>query len=293
MRTGFAEEIDAMRIDVLQVIMASQNNDCADSPSDGKSLGVMSRKITEIQSAVADVPIHHRILRHLVFESMLARRDQTHVAEPDTCRWILEDDFSDGSNDSNIQDMEVQSCDFAEYRQLRVETEESDWKQMRQQILNWLKAGDSILHISGNAGSGKSTLMKYLHGHSTAKKELLVWAVDKKLVVGHFFFWIAGNTPQRTITGLYKSLLFQALSQCPELIEHVFSSQLARTKMRRGFKEVEAVEDFNDHHIREAFNLLVTRTEYIKHRFCFFIDGLDECIGSRLDHERLAVKLQS
>lgn len=303
-KTGFAEQIDAMRIDILQVI-----GGCQDLVHEGVSrreysLGAISRKIDEMQSAVADVPIHHRILCHLVFDSMSARHSGIHVAKSDTCGWILDDDFSNEnsydfsdsdpySSDSSMENQEICDNDLKTRKQSRFEKEKSYRRQTCQQVLDWLRAGDSILHISGNAGSGKSTLMKFLHGHRRTKDELLIWAGSKRLAIGHFFFWSAGSTPQRTLAGLYQSLLFQALSQCPELIAHVFPSQLDRMKKRRGSKQVEAVEDFSDDHIREAFDLLITRTSYDTHRFCFLIDGLDECDGNRLHHEQLAAMLKS
>lgn len=309
MKSGFAEQIDAMRIDVLRVIKESQDPIHESDSSGDYSLGAISRKIDEMQSAVADVPIHHRILRHLVFDSMSARQSQIYAAEPDTCGWILNDDLSDNYSDdsssaysdasssdfsgSSMEDLEFRDRNFTKLEPSRIEEEKSNRRQTCQQVLDWLQAGDSVLYISGNAGSGKSTLMKFLHGHRRTKEELLTWAGSKKLTIGHFFFWSAGNTPQRTLAGLYKSLLFQALSQCPELMEHVFPSQLARMKSCRGSRQVEAVEDFSDDHIEKAFDLLIRRTSYNKHRFCFFIDGLDECDGSRLDHERLAVRLNS
>lgn len=297
MKTTFAAEIDTMRTEILRVITTSQCTVHEGDSSGEFSLGIISKKLTEIQLAVADVPIHHRILRHLVFDSMSTRRNQIHAAEPDTCRWILDDDFVDASmEDLRLKELDMHNWNpyLAKQKQSRIITvEKSDRKRTRQQVLAWLQAGDSIFHISGNAGSGKSTLMKFIQNHSRTEQELLIWAGSKKLLIGHYFFWSPGNTLQRTLAGLYKSLLFQILSRCPELIEHVFPSQLARIKESRGSREVEAVEDFSDNHIREAFDLLITRTSFNRHRFCFFIDGLDECDGSRLDHERLAARLKS
>ncbi|TGO87413.1 hypothetical protein BPOR_0228g00150 [Botrytis porri] len=43
-------------------------------------------------------------------------------------------------------------------------------------FLQWLREGDDIYWIDGNAGSGKSTLMKYLVGNNVVKAALLAWA---------------------------------------------------------------------------------------------------------------------
>lgn len=57
-------------------------------------------------------------------------------------------------------------------------------------FITWLRAGGGVFHISGKAGSGKSTLMKFICGHERAEEELKVWAEEKKkkLVFARFFF---------------------------------------------------------------------------------------------------------
>jgi hypothetical protein len=48
------------------------------------------------------------------------------------------------------------------------------------------------------------------------------WAGDKKLVLAYFFFWSSGDRLQMSLEGLYQSLLFETLKQCPELIPKIF-----------------------------------------------------------------------
>jgi hypothetical protein len=98
-------------------------------------------------------------------------------------------------------------------------------QQVRQSFLTWLRSGDGIYHISGKAGSGKFTLVKFLCQNPRLIRELEQWAGNKKLVFASFFFWASGDKLQRSLEGLYRSLLFEILNQCPELIDKVLPDQ--------------------------------------------------------------------
>jgi predicted ATPase len=60
-------------------------------------------------------------------------------------------------------------------------------------FLKWLESMDGIYWIAGKAGSGKSTLMKYLWHHRSTRDGLKSWAGSQKLIVANHFFWNAGN----------------------------------------------------------------------------------------------------
>ena len=160
----------------------------------------------------------------------------------------------------------------------------------RDSFLTWLKSGSHICHISGKAGSGKSTLMKFLCHHSRVQQELESWAGDKKLVFAQFFFWNSGDKLQMSLEGLYRSILFETLKQCPELIPEIFPEQWDGLESEEtGFENTL----FRFPKIKAAFNTLIDKRTFPKHRFCFFIDGLDEYEGDSLDHWKLAESLQS
>lgn len=160
-------------------------------------------------------------------------------------------------------------------------------------FLTWLRAGDKTFHVPGNPGSGKSTLMKFVSQHERNMEELKAWATKKTLIFCVFYFWNPGSPAQRNLAGLYRSVLFQALSQCPELTEQVFPVQFRRLKNFNGDKMVERIQGFDEVHIKEAFKLLLSRAVPDKYRLCFFIDGLDEYEGNFIKHEELAKMLQS
>lgn len=198
-------------------------------------------------------------------------------ADPETCRWLLEP--AQGEQD---------------YR-----------REIRKDFIGWLRTGSNVLHISGNPGAGKSTLMKFIGGSPRTQEELRTWAGSRQLIFGQFYFWLAGTEAQRTLPGMLRSLLYQVLSQCPELIEHVFPNQfkLMKTSRFQSDPSVEKFQDFGREQIEEAFdlllnktkdsNILLNRTEDSGHRICFLIDGLDESQGGDLDHEDLAARLKN
>ncbi|KAE9363293.1 hypothetical protein N431DRAFT_564836 [Stipitochalara longipes BDJ] len=158
----------------------------------------------------------------------------------------------------------------------------------RHSFLKWLNSGSGVYHISGKAGSGKSTLMKSLTRHPRLMEELRKWAGDEKVVFGKFFFWNSGDVQQRSLEGLYRSLLFEILNQCPDLIKEVFPSHWNNVQ-----SQIPGWEDmpFLFSELREAMSIIVHRHRFFNHRFCFFIDGLDEFEGESTDHWELAQML--
>ena len=82
----------------------------------------------------------------------------------------------------------------------------------------WLKTGQGLYWVNGKAGSGKSTLMNYVCRHPTKLKLLNDWCIDKCLLTPTYFFWNAGTRQQKSIDGLLRSLLYQMLTECRELV---------------------------------------------------------------------------
>ncbi|KAI9162965.1 small s [Paramyrothecium foliicola] len=144
-------------------------------------------------------------------------------------------------------------------------------------FVDWLKHGAGIFHIAGKPGSGKSTLMKYLCRHKKTRSHLDAWADGKTLILGKFFFWNPGTTLQKSLRGLIRSLLFCILSEAPEIIPVIFPKQWAVAKEQL-VVEFDSQEDY-----LRAFSDLIRLDEiHSKHRFVFFIDGLDEFEGEHV-----------
>lgn len=83
----------------------------------------------------------------------------------------------------------------------------------------WLKSGQGVYWINGKAGSGKSTLMRHICEHSLRLELLREWSSNRRLLTPTFFFWNAGSRKQKSMDGLLRSLVYQMLKECRELIE--------------------------------------------------------------------------
>ena len=82
----------------------------------------------------------------------------------------------------------------------------------------WLKSGHGVYWINGKAGSGKSTLMNHICNHSRRLELLREWCSSRRLLTPTFFFWNAGTRLQKSIDGLLRSLVYQMLKECRELV---------------------------------------------------------------------------
>lgn len=137
-------------------------------------------------------------------------------------------------------------------------------------FLNWLRFRNDNYWISGKFGSGKSTLMRYIVEDTRTERELQSWAGEAKLVTASCFFWCSGESLQKSHQGMLQSLLYQILTQCPDLVPAVCCSRYRTfgSNFRR----------WSRRELLEVFEQLSRRTQTLK--FCFFIDSLDELEGN-------------
>ena len=152
---------------------------------------------------------------------------------------------------------------------------------------NWLRYHNGIYWIMGKAGSGKSTLMKFLLNHSRTADSLRKWAGTKEIVTASYFFWNSGRSIQKSQEGLFRSLLYEILSQCPDLVRTVCASKAATV---RPF--VKEVEPWTQQELWHAIGQLKDQSG-VRARFCFFIDGLDEYEGDPNDVVSVLESLRS
>ncbi|KAK4443552.1 hypothetical protein QBC34DRAFT_477084 [Podospora aff. communis PSN243] len=170
---------------------------------------------------------------------------------------------------------------------------------------DWLNPGDGsdLYWISGKPGSGKSTLMKFLSTNTVTTRKLNEWALSRQpgvktcLVRAEFFFWVAGGDKmQKSHEGLLRSLLYQILRQCPDMISEVYSTAW------RAFFPLEADAKMSAADIETTLSARTSTTvpellDAVRRvgvaaartgmNFCFFIDGLDEFEG----HPREMIQL--
>ena len=134
--------------------------------------------------------ITEHILDALHFRSINERRTTISKAHQRTFQWIYYEKVSQNSRWDNLPE--------------------------------WLRNGRGCYWINGKAGSGKSTLMKYILENQRTTEALQQWSCSSELVVTSFFFWYAGTPLQKSQTGLLRSLLVDVLDRRPDLAPVLF-----------------------------------------------------------------------
>ncbi|KAK4962654.1 hypothetical protein LTR10_000281 [Elasticomyces elasticus] len=132
--------------------------------------------------------------------------------------------------------------------------------------LAWLDPGEldqhqGFLWVKGKPGAGKSTLMKFAHAHAlkkTSENELLI----------SFFFNARGEELERSVIGMYRSLLWQLLQKAPDL--HSVLGEVVDSRNDQSQKLVWTIES-----LRELF--VAAAKALNGRRLNCFIDALDEC----------------
>lgn len=147
-------------------------------------------------------------------------------------------------------------------------------------FIQWLHQGSGIYWINGKAGSGKSTLMKYIFNDKRTSEALSKWAGSVPFMVANFFFWNSGTRDQRSQLGLLRSLLFQILQYQPTITRLIFPQEWARLQCK---SETElrhfARDEWTLSRLQGALHRFIRLSE-LPMKICFFIDGLDEFEGN-------------
>ena len=148
-------------------------------------------------------------------------------------------------------------------------------------LRKWLQSDNGIFWISGKAGSGKSTLMKFLCGSKDTHDLLRKWSRDHELVFANFYFWYLGTGLQRSIQGLFRSILHQILSERIELAHVAFPKYYNEIKLPYD----KTLPSWKYSELLVALERVARHESDTGHnkKFCFFIDGLDEYHGNHLE----------
>lgn len=178
------------------------------------------------EGGIGEEERRQELLASLRFDEIDSRHGSIKPAERTTCSWILE---------------------HATYRV---------WidREIRPHHLG-------ILWISGRAGAGKSTLMKFALSHATKNKR------EDEIILS-FFFNARGEEMERTTFGMYRSILWQLLNEVPDLQLLLNGSDVSRASPRLPSSwTLESLQGL----LSKAVKRLGQR------RLCLFIDALDEC----------------
>ncbi len=145
-------------------------------------------------------------------------------------------------------------------------------------FVQWLEEGKGIYWINGKPGSGKSTLMNYVHRDDRTINLLRVWSGAKEVFTPGFFFWNAGTHLEKSSEGLLRSLLYQILREFPSLTPPSCENQSALRPAKDGLRKFEPITAWTERRLQKAFQGVMRQAQGAT-RMCMFIDGLDEISG--------------
>ena len=184
-----------------------------------------------VKAMMKESQLIHRtesILKALRVQDIVYRQSQILEAHPETFRWALSEKSS---------------------------------------LASWLRGDHTMYWIQGKAGSGKSTLMKYLWSEKKQIRELLRnWAGDRPVLLASHYFWAIGTPLQSNIEGLLRNLLFRIFVQSPFLLKDVCSERL---------QSYHYLDPWTFEELRRCF-IKLSEIPDLRTKFCFLIDGLDE-----------------
>ncbi|KAJ2995799.1 hypothetical protein NUW58_g1167 [Xylaria curta] len=123
--------------------------------------------LTKVTDAVTIVSKQDWILEKLGFNEMYDREHSIEDVYEKTFLWLLLDDSSIGVPDSSDKTGATQHK--APITRL---SEDAARRKVSLAFRNWLDSGDGTFLISGEAGSGKSTLMKFFANDGVTKTVL-------------------------------------------------------------------------------------------------------------------------
>jgi hypothetical protein len=199
---------------------------------------------------VSSMDIATSVLRHLQFAGMDDRHEEVEENYTETFKWAY--------------------TGLKSYR---------PWSSLS----SWLRGDDRLYWVCGKAGSGKSTLMRYLFDNPRTRDDLRFWSGDMQLEVVAYFFWNGGTREQRSCTGL-RSLLFRILRHRIHLIPHVLPElwEVEMWRILRPSPGPAKLPTWTLIKLEQAFKRLATQG-LMPVKICLFIDGLNEYDGKFSD----------
>jgi ankyrin repeat protein/nucleoside phosphorylase len=194
-----------------------------------QSLETTSDAITLVRKSILTPEQQKRYLDALKFEQIETRHATIKTAHTKTCRWLL------------------------------TKSEYQEWLDD-----NRLSEHHGLFWIKGNPGTGKSTIMKFAFANAikTAQKDI------SNIIIISFFFNARGEELEKSVLGMYRSLLVQLLEKIPDLQDVFDSIRLT------GLND----NEFPTWDVETVKSLFRYSVEKLGQRSLIcFIDALDEC----------------
>jgi len=133
----------------------------------------------------------------------------------------------------------------------------------------------SIFWIKGKAGSGKSSLMRFISEHDKCHRMLDLWSAPTKTVILSWYFWNSGTEFQKSLKGALCSLTHQALSQVDGSAKRT-RLFLILLNMHPSMASKESIADWSVAELMEVLQEILSDGSLYGHYVAIFLDGLDE-----------------
>ncbi|KAF6832908.1 P-loop containing nucleoside triphosphate hydrolase, partial [Colletotrichum plurivorum] len=222
-----------------------------------------------------EVDLQRRFLANLRYRGMDSREARITKAHKETFQWIFEAP-PDG---------------------------ERTWANFKE----WLESDSSLYWITGKAGSGKSTLMKFIcHGSDDYKGTgsrfytlspettpnqchdlLRKWSGDRPLIAPSFYFCASGTAMEASRRGLYMSLLYRIVQVVPGILP-----QIAPREWEQIYFFDEDMAEIPEDDLQSIMLRAIVQAQ-ATHSICLFVDGLDEFSGPQSELVDLVREISS
>lgn len=150
------------------------------------------------------------------------------------------------------------------------ETDTGDWLLRHSDFQDWTQRNRLSEHhgffwIRGNPGSGKSTLMKKAYSYMSEHSK------DPLCVIGAFFFNARGSPEEKSLTGLFRTLLHTLCRQIPTFRALVVDKYIEKCEILHPSGQWQLSE------LKTLLDFVITKPVIKHNRLILFIDALDEC----------------
>nr|CAD71130.1 conserved hypothetical protein [Neurospora crassa] len=244
-------------VEVIKAEFTVQNAATTVIASEVKKTQAMIKE-TSLEASVGGK--RQRLVKSLKYDTMGERFGQVKPAFAGTCRWMIQGIQSASNSIQGEPDGESLTpvCPHRTTHQNNL-----SWSCFP----CWLESpNDKIYWVQGKAGSGKSTLIKFIVTNPALWHPQRQADGQDPLILSHFL-WAAGSPHQKSLRGILLNLLYQLLSNDEHALDHVIDT----------FPDLKLKDFWGDWTLEDLERTMMDSLQAIATRPVFiFVDGLDE-----------------
>ena len=298
--------MEAMMKDVLKATEALQSGDRdRREPSNPMQMQALSLAVSDLGVRGRTIAQEQDLLASLHFPMIQARHEKIEQAHAKTYEWIFQTPVSEDAESIRFVEWLEQRNDIFWIHGKPGSGKSTLMKficshyRTRDHLRRWgARHSEALDQLRGAKVEGTSELqdenlkrLRYeadliesYHQHRSGGQRSDNGEAAK-LVTAKYFFWNSGSKLQKSQEGLLRSLIFEVLRKCPELVTHVLRTRsghpgFAADSEEAGPFAVAAPWSFATTAPWSFEELMSTLQDIISVRmsatFCLFIDGLDE-----------------